>query len=266
MLPCTIMWTKEPPFQAITWLGLGCASDQPPDSVATTSVGSEESAFEKQGRQTGSPGIWWNQDQAGGSVPNYSNWKTHEAIAALLLSRFPLQPLGFWKSSQLVPTWVWPTNLNPRGKKYPQTIFRTSAESDFPGWAARGSWMASIPSSPAKAPTPCSKRPSSANGKHFCCLEITPEKVGQSPNGPPAWLTEYWSKYSVGNAEAVGTNGNLMGNQGNLGNFVNLVGAGEGTESRQNYWAPSFGNWPTHTVSKSSIYPAHHLFSIPRIR
>ena len=89
--------------------------------------------------------------------------------------------------------------------------------------------------------------------------------MGQSKNGPPAWLTEYWSKYSVGNAEVIGSNGNLVGsNQGNLGgnsnlgnpgnpgSLGNLLGNSEGTESRQNYWAPSFGNWPTHTVSKLS--------------
>ena len=78
----------------------------------------------------------------------------------------------------------------------------------------------------------------------------------------------------MGNAEVVGSNGNLvgsnqgnlggnsnlgnlgnLGNPGNLGNLGNLLGSSEGTESRQNYWAPSFGNWPTHTVSKlSSVY------------
>ena len=66
----------------------------------------------------------------------------------------------------------------------------------------------------------------------------------------------------MGNAEVVGSNGNLVGsNQGNLGgnsnlgnpgSLGNLLGSSEGTESRQNYWAPSFGNWPTHTVSKLS--------------
>ena len=69
----------------------------------------------------------------------------------------------------------------------------------------------------------------------------------------------------MGNTEVVGSGENLlggsnmgnlgiMGAMGNLGTLGNLVGSSEGTESRQNYWAPSFGNWPTHTVSKSAIY------------
>ena len=72
----------------------------------------------------------------------------------------------------------------------------------------------------------------------------------------------------MGNTKVVGSDGNLgggssmgnpgnmgnLGNPGNLGNLGNLAGSSEGTESRQNYWAPSFGNWPTHTVSKSEIY------------
>ena len=64
------------------------------------------------------------------------------------------------------------------------------------------------------------------------------------------------------NTEVVGSGENLvggsnmgnLGNPGYMGNLGNLVGSSEGTESRQNYWAPSFGNWPTHTVSKLSIY------------
>ena len=61
---------------------------------------------------------------------------------------------------------------------------------------------------------------------------------------------------NMGNLGNMGTMGNLgnLGTLGNLGSLGNLVGSSEGTESRQNYWAPSFGNWPTHTVSKSSIY------------
>ena len=76
------------------------------------------------------------------------------------------------------------------------------------------------------------------------------EQVGKDRNGPPSWLTEYWSKYSVGKGQpGKGSNVDLAG-KGSLGD---LVGNSEGTVSRQNYWAPSFGNWPTHTVSKYLI-------------
>ena len=88
-------------------------------------------------------------------------------------------------------------------------------------------------------------------------MTINFEQVGKDRNGPPSWLTEYWSKYSVGKGQpGKGSNVDLAG-KGSLGD---LVGNSEGTVSRQNYWAPSFGNWPTHTVSKSSICPCAELF------
>ena len=91
----------------------------------------------------------------------------------------------------------------------------------------------------------------------FTLIIINFDQVGKDRNGPPSWLTEYWSKYSVGKGQpGKGSNVDLAG-KGSLGD---LVGNSEGTVSRQNYWAPSFGNWPTHTVSKSSICPCAELF------
>ena len=132
-------------------------------------------------------------------------------------------------------------------------------------------WLPSAPPQP-RLPPPVPRGPPVPMVKTSLELiwKLSSYEVGQSKNGPPAWLAEYWNKYSVGNTEVVGSNtGNLvggsnMGNQGNLGNYGslgslgNILGSSEGTESRQNYWAPSFGNWPTHTVSKSSIFPTAH--------
>ena len=74
--------------------------------------------------------------------------------------------------------------------------------------------------------------------------------VGQVP-GPPAWLVDYWSP-NQGGQEGQG------GREGEGGKVGEVV---EDTESRQNYWAPEFGFWPTHTVSKfntSQIQNQYH--------